>query len=145
MRLVEGGDEGTIKEIREENTLCYRGLVQQRRLRVAKGSFSKAFVPLGGVSISTESAPLGRVEDERGRIQCGELLFPAVVDDPRCLNPHGCSVSRLRSSNRTCGFPASGSPTGFTPRHTIADRHAADAIGGHRAGQTPAQPSSAGS
>src|SRR5881398_2746337 len=28
------------------------------------------------------------------------------------------SVSRPRSSNRTCGFPASGFPTGFTARHT---------------------------
>ena len=30
------------------------------------------------------------------------------------------SVSRPRSSNRTCGFPASGFPTGFTARHTAA-------------------------
>ncbi len=29
-------------------------------------------------------------------------------------------VSRPRSSNRTCGFPASGFPTGFTSRHTAA-------------------------
>ena len=28
------------------------------------------------------------------------------------------AVSHPRSSNRTCGFPASGSPTGFTARHT---------------------------
>jgi hypothetical protein len=32
------------------------------------------------------------------------------------------SVSRPRSSNRTCGFPASGFPTGFSPRHTAAPR-----------------------
>src|SRR6476620_3713340 len=34
------------------------------------------------------------------------------------------SVSHPRSSNRTCGFPASGSPTGFVMRHTkqITDR-----------------------
>ena len=34
------------------------------------------------------------------------------------------SVSHPRSSNRTCGFPASGSPTGFVVRHTekITDR-----------------------
>jgi len=42
---------------------------------------------------------LGRVEDGR--------------DGSR-----GCSVSPPRSSNRTCGFPASGSPTGFTMKHT---------------------------
>ncbi len=29
------------------------------------------------------------------------------------------SVSSPCSSNRTCGFPASGSPTGFTARHTV--------------------------
>ena len=29
-----------------------------------------------------------------------------------------CSVSTSRSSNRTCGFPASGSPTGLTHQHT---------------------------
>src|SRR3954462_9953627 len=33
-------------------------------------------------------------------------------------------VSRPRSSNRTCGFPASGFPTGFTPRHTAAAQDA---------------------
>ena len=32
------------------------------------------------------------------------------------------SVSRPRSSNRTCGFPASGFPTGFAARHTAARR-----------------------
>src|SRR4051794_20607338 len=32
------------------------------------------------------------------------------------------SVSRPRSSNRTCGFPASGFPTGFTARHTAGGR-----------------------
>jgi len=42
---------------------------------------------------------LGRVEDGRG-------------------GSRGCSVSPPRSSNRTCGFPASGSPTGFTMKHT---------------------------
>jgi len=35
------------------------------------------------------------------------------------LGPHGQrSVSHPRSSNRTCRFPASGPPTGFTVRHT---------------------------
>ncbi len=37
---------------------------------------------------------------------------------PACRGP----VSPPRSSNRTCGFPASGSPTGFTAWHT-ADGH----------------------
>lgn len=39
--LVEGGDEGLGNEIREENRLCYRGVVQQRRLRVAKGTLQQ--------------------------------------------------------------------------------------------------------
>ena len=43
----------------------------------------------------------GRVEDGRG---CSGRL--------RRVGP----VSRPRSSNRTCGFPASGSPTGFLPQ-----------------------------
>ncbi len=37
---------------------------------------------------------------------------------PACRSP----VSPPRSSNRTCRFPASGSPTGFTARPT-ADGH----------------------
>jgi len=38
-------------------------------------------------------------------------------------------VSPPRSSNRTCGFPASGFPTGFIARHTAAGQygHAGDA------------------
>jgi hypothetical protein len=39
------------------------------------------------------------------------------VEDGRS-GSEGCSVSHPRSSNRTCGFPASGSPTGFTMKHT---------------------------
>ena len=38
----------------------------------------------------------------------------------RCPNIRPCPVSTSRSSNRTCGFAASGSPTGFTGRHTTA-------------------------
>ena len=36
----------------------------------------------------------------------------------RCPISLPCSVSIPRSSNRTCGFAASGSPTGFARRHT---------------------------
>jgi hypothetical protein len=55
MGLVEDGDERSIKEVGEENSLWYRGIVQRRRLRVAKVALSKPFVPLGGVSFSAES------------------------------------------------------------------------------------------
>ena len=62
----------------------------------------------------------GRVERWRGGLGCGLLLcpgFPVV----RCLNIRlPCSVSTSRSSNRTCGFPASGSRT-----RTHAFAHAA--------------------
>ena len=34
--------------------------------------------------------------------------------------PPPCSVSTSRSSNRACGFPAHGSPTGFARQHTMA-------------------------
>jgi hypothetical protein len=39
--------------------------------------------------------------------------FPGVAQ-----NRTPCPVSTSRSSNRTCGFPASGSPTGFTSQPT---------------------------
>ncbi len=53
----------------------------------------------------------GRVGDWRG---CGRLVGVAVVRRLslcRCLTPRRGSVSSRRSSNRTCGFPASGSRT----------------------------------
>ena len=53
------------------------------------------------------------------------------------------SVSRSPLIERTCGLPASGSATGFTPGHTNERRYAADAAVGRRAGRRPAQPESA--
>ncbi len=44
--------------------------------------------------------------------------MPAAFASCWCLSPRRSSVFPTRSSNRTCGFPASGSPTGFTARHT---------------------------
>ena len=67
------------------------------------------------------SAPMhllpGRVEEGRGG---GRL--PVAVGGPFGALPqaHPGSVSPPRSSNRTCGFPASGFPTGFIARHTAA-------------------------
>ena len=59
----------------------------------------------------------GRVERWRG----GVGFAYSVSGFPRlCLNSRmPCSVSTSRSSNRTGGFPASGSPTGFTVKPTI--------------------------
>jgi hypothetical protein len=53
--LVERGDNRLGREIGEGKSLCYRVVVQRQRLRAVKGSFSKAFVPLGGVSTYDES------------------------------------------------------------------------------------------
>ena len=41
----------------------------------------------------------------------GSSCWPAAFAWCRCLSPIHDSVSAPRSSNRTCGFPASGSPT----------------------------------
>ena len=62
----------------------------------------------------------GRVEMWRGGV--GRAYpFPALsVAGASVTRP--CSVSTSRSSNRTCGFAASGSPTGSYDRHTSARR-----------------------
>ena len=46
------------------------------------------------------------------------------------------SVSSPRSSNRTCGFPASGFPTGFTSKHTAVGQDGPDVVGSHRTPRT---------
>src|SRR3954463_15533425 len=46
-------------------------------------------------------------------------------------------VSRPRSSNRTCGFPASGFPTGFIARHTAERRDEHGVEQARQAHQTP--------
>ncbi len=54
-------------------------------------------------------------------------LWPALSRrrlSPTCRGP----VSPPRSSNRTCGFPASGSPTGFTSRPTAWSKVHADEV-----------------
>ena len=57
--------------------------------------------------------------------------------EARWLGPYGHhSVSSPRSSNRTCGFPASGFPTGFTSRHTAVGQDGPDFVGSHRAPRT---------
>ncbi len=57
--------------------------------------------------------------------------------EARWLGPYGHhSVSSPRSSNRTCGFPASGFPTGFTSKHTAVGQDGPDFVGSHRAPRT---------
>ena len=45
-------------------------------------------------------------------------LFPPLSSGGASIAPP-CPVSTSRSSNRTCGFPASGSPTDVAFRHTL--------------------------
>ena len=51
-----------------------------------------------------------------GRVQCDAMVESRMGAVAWAMRQR--SVSHPRSSNRTCGFPASGSPTGFTVRHT---------------------------
>jgi len=61
-------------------------------------------------------AVLGRVERWRGdRRSRGVAVAGRFRVQHRCLSPRHGSVSSARSSNRTCGFPASGSLLEFTP------------------------------
>jgi Transposase DDE domain group 1 len=62
---------------------------------------------------------------------------PGRVEDGRGGHARRGSVSRPRSSNRTCGFPASGFPTGFIARHTTLRHSGPDAAGARRVHQTP--------
>ena len=63
----------------------------------------------------------GRVEKWRGGLGWAYRLPALSVAGASLAQP--CSVSTSRSSNRTCGFPASGSRTGFTTGHTLPGRH----------------------
>ena len=57
--------------------------------------------------------------------------------EARWLGPYGHhSVSSPRSSNRTCGFPASGFPIGFTSKHTAVGQDGPDFVGSHRTPRT---------
>ena len=87
---------------------CVRGPSVQGARRSARGGVLEQYVEHGEQAQRSNGGPiacfdrqLGRVEDGRG---CSGRL--------RRVGP----VSRPRSSNRTCGFPASGSPTGFLPQ-----------------------------
>ena len=45
MRLIKGGDQETIRQVRKENSLCYRRVVQRIRLRVGKRRLVNSVVP----------------------------------------------------------------------------------------------------
>jgi len=64
--------------------------------------------------------PRGRVEVWRGGLGAA-CRFPTLsVAGASLASP--CSVSRPRSSNRTCGFPASGSRRRFTRSRAASGR-----------------------
>ncbi len=97
--------------------------------RVGGDSYAP-IIPVGAtlavvhVSPSLPAHRGGRVGDWRG---CGRLVGVAVVRRLslcRCLTPRRGSVSSRRSSNRMCGFPASGSRTRscLRPRKTARSR-----------------------
>ena len=64
-----------------------------------------------------DSPPEMAVESSIGAVtlETGSSWGRRLSPQRRCLNPSHRSVSDSRSSNRTCSFPASGAPTGFTP------------------------------
>ena len=74
----------------------------------------------------------------------GRIIDRSSIDEggwsrgeARWLGPCGHhSVSSPRSSNRTCGFPASGFPTGFTSKHTAVGQDGPDVVGSHRTPRT---------
>lgn len=101
------------------------------------------------VSVSSRTCSSARRCWRRAtRIKCGKLLGNSVMPQQkafcyrvgwsqgqaRCEAYWQPSVSHPRSSNRTCGFPASGFPTGFISQHTT------EAPGGHdEAGLLPSR------
>jgi hypothetical protein len=65
-------------------------------------------------------AEQGRVGGGRGGRRSRESLLPAAFALTPVPQSRPYSVSHRRSSNRTCGSPASGSRTGFTTGHAQA-------------------------
>ena len=73
----------------------------------------------GGRCVRSRLAGVRFVQRWGGPERATDLGLPTRVDEAEALAPP-CSVSASRSSDRTCGFAASVSPTGFTSRPTGA-------------------------
>jgi len=72
----------------------------------------------------TRSLPWGDFVDRLQSFSFHHLCYPnygALTSTPAGLSPAEHASLRW-THNRTCGFPASGFPTGFTARHTAARR-----------------------
>lgn len=75
-----------------------------------------------------------RVESKVGAVATGpgSCCYRRLSPFRRCLSPLHCSVSHLRSSNRTCASNASGSPTDFTWQPTTSASCCGGAVCGPR-------------
>ncbi len=84
--------------------------------------------------------PFENLSEDGGKVVFSDGIITDLSwsrGEARWLGPYGHhSVSSPRSSNRTCGFPASGFPTGFTSKHTAGGQDGPDVVGSHRAPRT---------
>src|SRR5512147_970177 len=111
--------------------LHFRGLL---RLHSRYGPPDRS-TALGGLCRKASArpvAPPSRLPATRSNRQLSGTSLPPLViravwahveSRKGAVAAFGGSVSPPRSSNRTCGFPASGFPTGFIARHTAAVRN----------------------
>ncbi len=95
---------------------------QHKEVRVLEAASRKVYAvtlsPSGKMLAAIGNDDVGRVEKWRGGLGLAYRL-PALSSAGASL-AQPCSVSTSRSSNRACGFPAHGSPTGFSRQHTMA-------------------------
>jgi hypothetical protein len=88
----------------------YRAFGQGRSNGCVQGR--RPHTPSFPTAVEKSEPDLGRVEIWRGAVGQAYLLPPLSSGGASIARPW--SVSRFRSSNRTCGFPASGSRTRTT-------------------------------
>ena len=88
------------------------------KIRTGTPNCSRAMSPEQNRRSGFVTSVDSRVERWRGGLG-GAYLFPTLSVAGASVSPP-CSVSTSRSSNRACGFPAHGSPTGFARQHTMA-------------------------
>src|SRR5260370_1342964 len=120
-------------------------LMQELRLRAARTSCARAQVQTLRERLIKVGAHV--VESVRRVVLHLPVSYPFLQAWPAVPQSVHAPVSHPRSSNRTCGFPASGSPAGFTRRLTAEPPGAPfEAAGppvrrrscGHRSGVCPA-------
>ena len=124
-----GASVGTLTLVALPTMLAQRYPVPVSTSAVAAGGTLGLILPPGLMLIF--------LADQMG-VTVGEMFLSTWSrGEARWLGPYGHhSVSSPRSSNRTCGFPASGFPTGFTSKHTAVGQDGPDFVGSHRAPRT---------